>query len=184
MRRIFPVPPGIAKQVKDYFPEQFKTVGQDFLCRIYFGKEQSASTAPKQFFNANNFPLYPDRVRRLGFSVDALARSMGKILGRMVHNGGLDPRDVEFVMGASDNDPLGAPDLFVIDFNQVTPHKGSMEQVARSLIINDPYFPKPHMNGYAAFKDGWLTAARGEQLEDDADKMFKILEAQWGWDSK
>ncbi|KAJ3040551.1 hypothetical protein HDV00_010731 [Rhizophlyctis rosea] len=189
MRRLFPIPPNLAKSIRNnFFPSKYRSDKRGFIGRVYLGKladsRSGDSGAPKLIFNSNNFPLYPSRMQALGFDVDSLAASMGKILARIVHHGGFDPRDIEFVLGSGDQNFADDAGLFVIDFNQVTKHNGDMEQVAHSITINDPYFPRPAMNGWNKFAESYVSVAAELGAEAEAREPFKILEKKWKKDSK
>ncbi|KAJ3001217.1 hypothetical protein HKX48_003004 [Thoreauomyces humboldtii] len=185
-RRVWPIPPTFKdKIIVNYFPEQFQSKEEhEFIARIYLGQtaSRSQSTRPSRFFNANNFPLYAPRIEELGFDVCVLAASMGKTLGRIVHVANLDPRDIEFVLGGSDQSYVG-PDLFVIDFNQCSPHNDNAEEIVRSIRINDPYYPRPGMKGWTQFRDQYLLTAREENKETLGSNVIEQLEKYWSSES-
>jgi hypothetical protein len=116
MERVWPVPPPIAHVIRSkFFPDPFKNNEQSFIARLYLDKV----VLPSQFFSHNNFPLDMYRLAELNlpFSFNQVAVDMGRLLALIHFQARLDGREIEFLMGGLNENPLVQPALYCIEFN-------------------------------------------------------------------
>ncbi|KAI8911918.1 hypothetical protein DFJ77DRAFT_511947 [Powellomyces hirtus] len=178
MRRVWPVAPELHKIISSQqFPEQYRDHDCEFIARVYLGRKK---TKASMFFNPNNWPLSTDQLKEVGFDTQRLARSMGSVLGKIVFRSGMDARDIEWVVGASEGDTYRGTGLFVIDFNQCKPHNGDARKVIAAMKTNDPYYPRPGTEEFATFAEGFVLEANDADLEF-ADHVIQggMSEARW-----
>lgn len=133
MKRVLPAPTLLGETIRSlYLPDTLKD-DLPILCRLYLGKSPNLGVARVRrlrVVNTENFPLSaaqyehvlsqmtPEHLALLELpSIDKIAAGMGEMLARFHIIGGCDARDVEFVMGGSDD---GEAKFFVIDFNQAS----------------------------------------------------------------
>ena len=170
MERIPPVP----ERVRDALVEQFcpSNLGQraredganrDCLLRIYMGaKSYSAGSE----FSLRNFPLSLDKMEELRLDVRQYAEAVAEGLAVLHWGARVNGRDVEFVLGLSRGDEVGAKReggngvkeekgekrrcvwVWVLDFNQcesIEMNERGAEMAVWAFWDNDPYFPRPEM---------------------------------------
>ncbi|GAQ78122.1 hypothetical protein KFL_000080260 [Klebsormidium nitens] len=157
-----------------FFPAGFKDNKQSFVARIYLGKD---CTEPKRFFNPLNFPLDANRLSQLevGVPIAEIARDMGRLLSRIHFKAGFDGRDIEFVLGGHQSNPLRKIGFYCFDFNQLRTWK-SAQDLVDSFLANDPYYPRPGHEYWDDFRTGYLLeAANGEKDTEIAEEVLSLL---------
>ena len=158
MQRLWPISPAMATRIKDsFFPQPFRDQHL-LLARLYMGK--GCGREESRFLNTENFPLYTDRIEKLGLPAEAIAAGMGRMLASINFNAGRDGRDIEFVMCGNPENPMSrVPSYFCIDFNQMREHCGDASVIVKSMVINDPYYPRPWSPYWGAFSGAYLSTA-------------------------
>jgi hypothetical protein len=135
---------------------------RDCLVRLYLGS--LAGKSGGMFFSLRNFKLHLNQMVDLQLDVDRIATHMAKSLAVMHWAARTDARDVEYVLGSATqklrgssettNPPSGiledffhrTTELWLLDFNLVRTiefNETGVNQMVESIILNDPYFPKP-----------------------------------------
>ncbi|KAI8919919.1 hypothetical protein DFJ77DRAFT_507258 [Powellomyces hirtus] len=177
MRRVWSMVPELRKIIRtQQFPEQYRNYQCEFIARVYLGREKSRAS---MFFNPNNWPLSIDRLKEVGFDTKRLAISMGHMLGNIVCKAGMDARDIEWVVGASDEDPLHESGFYIIDFNQCKPHNGDPRRVVDSMKVNDPYYPRPGGEEFECFTKAFLLGNVGSTYSTFAQDVMHGWESHW-----
>ncbi|KAJ9523221.1 hypothetical protein QJQ45_024005 [Haematococcus lacustris] len=152
MQRVLPVPPALSSRIRaKFFPAQLRDglKYKTFLARLYLGKY------PQPPPESCNFPLTAEMLDELGLPVADIAEGMGRLLSRIHYLAGQDGRDIEFVLGGDKHD---RPKFFCIDFDQMRDWD-DVQQLVTSFTTNDPYYPRPGMMYWDAFKSAYLDEA-------------------------
>lgn len=160
MQRVMPVPPALSSRIRaKFFPAQLRDglKYKPFLARLYLGKrpQPPPESGRPVFFNHCNFPLTAEMLDELGLPVADIAEGMGRLLSRIHYQAGQDGRDIEFVLGGDKRDQ---PKFFCIDFNQMR-NWDDVQELVTSFTTNDPYYPRPGMMYWDAFKSAYLDEA-------------------------
>lgn len=151
------------------------------LIRLYLGRRKdTASQSRFRSFKLQNFPLHLNQITELGIpqeSIREYATALADALAYLHWVAEVDANDVEFVLAPSrtpfdpSSDPhlgyrefspgvLGRHALWMLDFDCCRPmemNEKGVEQAADAFWRNDPYFPRPHLEGIE--EDGWLWRA-------------------------
>ncbi|XP_024515284.1 uncharacterized protein LOC9653386 [Selaginella moellendorffii] len=166
MQRVWPVPPALADSIRaKFFPALHSRYSKPFVARIYLGAKRQHLAS--RFFNASNFPLDANRCKELGLPIESLAQEMG-----------LDGRDIEFVVGGDELRTFSDPGFACFDFNQCKPHNNNVDALADSFFVNDPYYPRPGMEFWDEFKDGYLREADRTESVRLARMFLDMVEAK------
>ncbi|EFJ13268.1 hypothetical protein SELMODRAFT_424621 [Selaginella moellendorffii] len=177
MQRVWPVPPALADSIRaKFFPALHSRYSKPFVARIYLGAKRQHLAS--RFFNASNFPLDANRCKELGLPIESLAQEMGRLLARIHHLAGLDGRDIEFVVGGDELRTFSDPGFACFDFNQCKPHNNNVDALADSFFVNDPYYPRPGMEFWDEFKDGYLREADRTESVRLARMFLDMVEAK------
>ncbi|EXJ86308.1 hypothetical protein A1O3_03259 [Capronia epimyces CBS 606.96] len=133
---------------------------RDCLVRLYLGRRKIQNTARRgrNFFSLRNYPLHLNQAEELDLQIFEYARAMAEMLAMMHWTAKIDANDVEFVLGGTQKTGIGEHTheffgrhcLWVLDFDcckPLTMDAAGVEQAARAFLRNDPYFPRPAIEG-------------------------------------
>ncbi|EFJ33473.1 hypothetical protein SELMODRAFT_407274 [Selaginella moellendorffii] len=76
-------------------------------------------------------------------------------------------------MGGDELRTFSNPGFACFDFNQWNPHNNNVDALVDSFFVNDPYYPRPGMEFWDEFKDGYLLEA------DRTESAWTWLKPRW-----
>ncbi|EXJ82165.1 hypothetical protein A1O1_08234 [Capronia coronata CBS 617.96] len=163
--------PPLSKEVRDILidrycpPSSIATIknndaDRDCLVRLYLGRRkiQNSGRRGLNFFSLRNYPLHLNQAEELGLQILNYACDMADMLARMHWTAKIDANDVEFVIGGIQETTIGEHThslfgrhaLWLLDFDCCRPlamDDAGVTQAARAFLRNDPYFPRPAIEG-------------------------------------
>ncbi|KNG90658.1 hypothetical protein ANOM_001335 [Aspergillus nomiae NRRL 13137] len=147
------------------------------LIRPYIGRNRTYKTAMNvrsrfSGFSLQNYPLHLDQMVELGIPsnhVECYAAMMGEALATLHWLGEIDGNDVEFVLAPPPKrddgstivmrNVLGQHTMWMLDFDlccSISMDLEGVKQVVNAFCKNDPFYPRPHTDQWAAFRQQYL----------------------------
>ena len=168
---------------------------RDCLVRPYLGRRKIQNEARRglNFFSLRNFPLHLNQAKDLDLPVVKYAHAMAEMLAMMHWKAKIDANDIEFVLGGIQPEPdagstythsfLGTHSLWVLDFDCCKPiemNEAGIGQAARAFLRNDPFFPRPPVDGddsalWVEFRDQYLECSK-RFVDEQGDDCFGLPE--------